>query len=207
MPHTHGVEDDDKQFVINPTTRAITSKSSTKLKLVQGDHNSERLTFELPRYVEGHDMAQTASVQVHYVNGDSEGRYDADDLHVSETDDQTVVFTWLVSRNATKNVDALEFLVKFRCYDESDVVYEWNTAEYAKVTVVEGMDNGEEIIEKYPDVLEQWRQDVLSNLPENENCVSWDELMVLLDQLGIITVAAADNGNPLTDNDGKIYTL
>lgn len=169
MPHEHRVEGDGVQFAINPTTRAIASRTSTKLKLVQGDHNSERITFEMPRYVDGHDMATAESVQIHYVNGDSEGRYEVEDLHVSEADPRNVEFSWLVSRNATKNADSLEFMVKFRCYDDADVVYEWNTAEYAKVTVVEGMDNNEEIVEEFPDVIEQWKNEIEELVPATVN--------------------------------------
>ena len=50
MAHTHDVIDYDKHFVIDPVTRQIDNKSG-KIVLMQNDHNSERFTFEIPRYV------------------------------------------------------------------------------------------------------------------------------------------------------------
>lgn len=48
MAHTHPVVDSDSRFVINSTTREI-STASDKLELIQGDHQSERITFEIPK--------------------------------------------------------------------------------------------------------------------------------------------------------------
>ena len=55
MPHTHPVVDSDLHFAINPLTREITNNSK-KVKLMQYDHASEIFTFEIPRYVDGHDI-------------------------------------------------------------------------------------------------------------------------------------------------------
>ena len=55
MPHTHPVVDSNLHFVINPLTREITNNSK-KVKLMQYDHASEIFTFEIPRYVDGHDI-------------------------------------------------------------------------------------------------------------------------------------------------------
>lgn len=51
--HEHSIYDTDPHFVIDAVTRAITTQSK-KLKLMQYDHNSERLTFEMPRHIDGH---------------------------------------------------------------------------------------------------------------------------------------------------------
>lgn len=69
MAHTHPVVDSDSRFVINSTTRAI-STTSDKLELIQGDHQSERITFEIPKIVEGHDMSLSDRIEVHYINID-----------------------------------------------------------------------------------------------------------------------------------------
>lgn len=51
----HDIVDSDPHFVIDPLTRKII-KHTEKSILILGDHNSERFTFELPRYIQGHDM-------------------------------------------------------------------------------------------------------------------------------------------------------
>ena len=68
MGHKHSVYDSDAHFSINPITKVIKNESSKKTTLVQGDHNSERFSFDIPRHIEGHDMMQCNLVEVHYDN-------------------------------------------------------------------------------------------------------------------------------------------
>ena len=49
MPHLHPLYDSDPHFSINADTRIITYTSPEKLILIQGDHNSEIVTFDIPR--------------------------------------------------------------------------------------------------------------------------------------------------------------
>lgn len=163
MEHLHPVTDTDAHFVINTITRDISAVSG-KTALIQGDHNSERFTFELSsRYVERHDMSLCNVVQVHYINGKSAGICELKPV-VSEEDTDKVVMTWLISNNATKYSGALRFLIKFKCIsDAGEVEYEWNTQIFDGVKISEGINNGEYIAEGYPDILEQWRNELLEN--------------------------------------------
>ena len=61
------VADKDAHFVIRLTTREITT-TSTKLELMQDDHQSEYITFEFPRFIDGHDMSLSDCVKIHYIN-------------------------------------------------------------------------------------------------------------------------------------------
>lgn len=153
MTHIHDILDSDKRFTIDPITRNITNQTENKVLLMQYDHNSERFTFEVDRYIEGHDMSLSTVAQVHYNNGTDQGVYQADDLQVSPDDEEKVIFSWLISRNATQKSTTLNFLVKFRCYEDGNIVYEWNSAIFSKITVGSGIDGGESIIEEYPDIL------------------------------------------------------
>ena len=168
MPHTHSVADDDLYFVIDPTTREI-DNGSKKVKLIQYDHNSEMFTFELSRFVECHDMSLCDSIRVNYININKStreqktGTYEARDLVV---DDSKITFTWLISRNATQYIGPLNFLIKFMCIDENDfVTYEWHTDIFKYVSVSAGMNNEESIEEEYPDILEQWKNEILTAIP------------------------------------------
>ena len=170
MPHTHSVVDDDLYFVIDPTTREI-DNGSKKVKLIQYDHNSEMLTFELARFVEGHDMSLCDSIRVNYININKStreqrtGTYEAKDLVV---DDSKITFTWLISRNATQYIGPLNFLIKFMCMDENGfVTYEWHTDIFKYVYVSTGMNTEETIEEEYPDILEQWKNEILAAIPPN----------------------------------------
>ena len=102
MAHLHPVYDTDPHFIINSTSRVITYSSKEKLILVQGDHNSQRYTFEIPRYIDGHDMAKCDRVQIHYTNIDSAtGRNRS--YGVSIIDDLQISYskTWVIKSNAS----------------------------------------------------------------------------------------------------------
>ena len=159
MPLKHAVYDSDTHFSINPVTRSLKNEGSSKNILIQFDHRSERMTFEIPRYIEGHDMDQCNVVQVHFTNVDSNTReqnadvYTVDDLQISPESDETVIFSWLVSQNATQFVGPLNFLVRFACVEDGKVLYVWNTAIYSNFSVIPGMNNGNTIVEIHPDAL------------------------------------------------------
>ena len=167
MPHTHPVVDNDPHFVINPITREITNESK-KIKLMQGDHASEVFTFEVPRYIDGHDMSLCNKIAVHYINvGRSVSSPDVHIVTDAATDDseEKVTFTWIIRNTATKYPGTLSFLIKFSCMDnDGAITYQWNTDIFKGITVSAGMDNGETICEEYPDILEHWKNDVLSNV-------------------------------------------
>lgn len=163
MAHTHSLYDTDLHFKIDPTTRSI-SNMSGKALIVQHDHNSERFTFEIPRYVDGHDMSLCNKVEIHYINGNSnrktQGLYEVDDLQIDPNDNNYVICSWLISNNATKYVGPLSFLVRFVCLTDDVVDYAWSTSVYTGITVNQGIYNTDYIAEVYVDVLEQWRAEL-----------------------------------------------
>ena len=178
MAHKHKVYDTDTHFSVNPTTRVLKNESSAKTSVIQHDHNSERFTFEIPRYIEEHDMSLCNVIQVHYNNIDaqtkaqSQGVYDVIDMQISPDDDDVVICSWLISQNATEYVGSLNFLVRFSCVeDDGTLSYAWNTAVYSGVSVSTGIYNSEVVVEEYVDVLEQWRQSLFES-KENEMRVS-----------------------------------
>lgn len=167
MAHSHVVADSDKHFKIDPLSRKITNESY-KIRIVQGDHNSERFTFEIPRVIEGHDMSLCNSVQVHYLNiqpstrtttgKSSAGLYGVEDLTISPEDENILLFSWLISGNATKYNGVLSFIIKFTCTDtDGTVEYAFNTATFSDIEVIESIDNTGAIQpEKYVDIIAQW---------------------------------------------------
>lgn len=169
MAHLHSVYDSDMHFSINPITREIRNESE-KNSLVQYDHDSERFTFEIPRHVEGHDVTLVDKVEVHYINIDatakqeSKGLYLVDDVQISPEDNNVVIFSWLISGNATKYAGSLHFLIRFICLNGETIEYAWHTEIFKEITVSNGMNNGEAIIAEYPDVLEAWKKDVLGEV-------------------------------------------
>lgn len=164
MAHLHRVYDTDAHFKIDAITRAIkadTSGKSVKTVLIQGDHNSERFTFEVPRLVDGHDLSLCNDVQVHYINIDSGNKsntsrdiYLVTDLQISPDSDDVVILSWLIDGKATRYAGSLHFLVKFKCIaDDETVDYVWNTAIFTGISVSTGIDNVGSVATEYSDIL------------------------------------------------------
>lgn len=166
----HGdlVQDTNGYFVINDVTRVITVGIDRNVTLGQFDHNSQRFTFKISRYVDGHDMSECTKVEIHYINigvGSTErnkGLYEVTDLRVDPDDPDYVLCSWLVSQNATKLAGTLNFLVHYACMDGDIVEYSWHSGIYKGIKVGDGINNTAEIIEQYVDVLEEWKLDLVN---------------------------------------------
>ena len=148
----HTIRDTETHFIIDPGTRAITNGFSGNNILVQYDHNSERYTFDIPRYVDGHDMSEVTEVRIHYRNISSSqlnktnGVYVPKDLAITGEENDTVSFSWLLSSETTQYVGVLYFSIQFVCLDDDDVVeYAWNTGVYKDVVIIETINNTDNI--------------------------------------------------------------
>lgn len=166
MGHQHSVYDVDTHFTIDAVSRKIASEAGAKTTLMQYDHNSERFTFEMPRYIEGHDMTLTTRAEVHFLNlsfadktNQVAGVYEIEDLQISPAADDVVICSWLISQNATGLAGPLAFILRFVCCSEDGTLeYVWSTDKYEHITVSDGIYNSEIIVEQYADVLAQWEQ-------------------------------------------------
>lgn len=147
MAIKHGVHDTDTHFIIDPITRAAKNDGQKKVSIVRDDHNSEVCTFELPRYVEGHDMSQCNKVEVHYLNTHgttktkSTGVYVVTDFGQDEDDPDKVIGSWLIDCLATKYPGSLAFSIHFACVDEDTgaVAYWWSSAINTSISVLDSV--------------------------------------------------------------------
>lgn len=164
MSHSDLIKDADAFFEVDAVTRQIINKTPAKIVLMQKDHNSEKFTFKLPRYIEGHDMAQTARAQVHYINVDSAtGAVSKDkhifyDLAIDPDDESSVLCSWLISGNATKYSGRLTFILEFDCFEDDELVYSWHSASYSGITIDETFTCDESQYVQYADIIEQWEK-------------------------------------------------
>ena len=163
MAHKHSVRDMGAHFLIDQFTRQIKNASANKTTIVQYDHNSERLTFEIPLYVDGHAMTLCDLIEIHYINisadGNSQnhGTYEVNDI---KAEGETAVFTWLISQECTQLAGSLNFFIVFKCTESGVTVYRWGTEIYKNLPISEGMDNGEAVLTEYPDILAQWKAQI-----------------------------------------------
>ena len=162
LSHIHDVYDSDNKFAIDGISRAIKNNSTSKTIVMQFDHNSEVFTFELPRYIEGHDMTKCNRVEVHYLNIDTitkqenEGIYLVNDLTINADDETKLTCSWLISQSATQLVGNLNFLLRFICLTDDVIDYVWNTAIFSGIYVSKGIYNSDIVAEQYIDTIKAW---------------------------------------------------
>lgn len=172
MPHIHPVYDGDPHFTIDADTRQLKYTSEEKLTVMQGDHRSEILTFDMPRHIDGHDMLQCDKVEIHFTNLDSSNSSNRakamcpiTDLQVSADDENTLVFSWLIPREATAYVGNLSFTIRFICTEDSKPVYVWSTAIYSGMHISESIDNEEfPVVDNYEEGYEKALDDMINIL-------------------------------------------
>lgn len=164
MAHQHPVKDTDLHFVIDPVTRVIKNNSG-KIVIMQHDHQSEILTFELPRYIDTHDMSLSNTVRIHYINiGTSSkytpvsGVYEVNDLQVDATNENLVTCSWTLTNNATQLEGTLNFIIRFSCLTGDTIDYSWSTAIYSGIIVAKTIDSSDYVMTAIPDILEQWKE-------------------------------------------------
>ena len=142
--------------IVVGSNRVITVPSELKRIAVQYDHNIETVTFDCPRYWDDHDMS-TMNVYINYTRADNEpGCYIADDVAVDETDTSIMHFSWTISRHVTEAVGPLTILICIKMVDnDGNEVNHWNSERNSEMTISKGMECGDIIAEKYPDIISQ----------------------------------------------------
>ena len=163
----HQVQDDDMVFTLDTVTRKLVNSGSKKKTIPQYSHNSERLTFEFPRYIEGHDMSECNAIQIHYNNievktkNESKDVYECNDIAV---EDDKITFSWLISKKATTYEGSLNFIVILKCVAGGELNYAYPTEIYDKIRVTRGLDNGEAVDEAFSDILASWKKEIIAEL-------------------------------------------
>lgn len=162
MAHIHSVYDTDKHFTIDPATRELVNQTPGKARIMQFDHRSERITFDLPKIVEGHDMTTCNRVEVHYINIDAKTKvqnndiYDVADMQESPEDENIAICSWLIDGNATQLAGPLYFRLRFVCSSQGEVDYAWHTDIYKGLSVSDGILNTNNVVADYSDILAAW---------------------------------------------------
>ena len=151
----------EEPHIVIGSDRKIIVPDKLKRIAVQFDHNIETVTFDCPRYWDGHDMS-TMAVYINYMRSDSKpGSYKADNVRVDETDDTIMHFDWTITRNVSDVKGQLAVLVCVRNVDrDGNEQNHWNSELCKDMYVSEGMKCSESIVDLYPDVITQ----ILTNL-------------------------------------------
>ena len=171
----------DEAHIVIDNKRIITVPDKLKRLAVQYDHDIETVTFDCPRYWDGIDMSEM-SIYINYLRYDTyAGSYKAQNVTVDSINNKKMHFDWTISRNVTQVIGKLTFLVCIRKTDKSgNEVNHWNSELCKDCYISAGLEvDGEELKELYPDIIDQWHNEVLGVIGEMN--AFKEELIVMRD--------------------------
>lgn len=153
---TYTLNPETESHIVINADRTITVPDMLKHIAVQGDHNIETVTFDCPRYWDGHDLSKM-SMRVVYQRPDGHREpHPVENLRIDETDDTIIHFDWTISGNVTLIKGVISFTVCAKFADtEGYTSREWHARLNQDLIVDEGLDcSGDEIVERNPDIIE-----------------------------------------------------
>ena len=186
MGHEHMLVDSDVSFVIDPISRSITNPLGD-IVIGQHDHRSQMYTFEIPRYIDNHDMSAVDRIEIHFINITRNKKEQVSDVYIVSNDDilaedNTLRFGWLVTSNSTSLIGSLNFSISFRCFnDDGFAIYEWSTGIYKSIQVKERYQNIPVVLDREPDLFETIKDDILEDIPESGVDVDYDKVHTIVD--------------------------
>ena len=154
--------------IVIGSDRCIAVPNQLKRIAVQYDHNIETVTFDCPRYWDDHDMSEMR-IYINYLRSDAEaGCYKAQNIAVDSSDENIMHFDWTISRNVTETFGKIVFLVCVKKTDDNgNEKNHWNSELCKDCYVSEGLEYDiEPVKELYPDLIENWYQEVLGVINE-----------------------------------------
>lgn len=123
---------------------------------VQYDHDIETVTFDCPRYWDGHDMSKM-HIYINYIRSDrGRGMFLAKNVKVDSSDSDIMHFDWTISRNVTLAKGKLRFLVCIKKVENALEVNHWNSELCDEFYISEGLE--------CEDFVEKQEQDIITDL-------------------------------------------
>ena len=144
------------EHIVVGSDRYITVPESLQKIGVQFDHNAETVTFDCPRYWDGHDLS-TMKIYINYMRpNDSFGAYLCSDAEIDSMDNTIMHFNWVISGHVTEFAGPLSFLVCICDVDQNgDSTTHWNSELNTQMYISSGMKCRDAILGRYPDIITQ----------------------------------------------------
>ena len=155
--------EDMSTYTNNPATeehitiddnRIITVPERLRRIAVQYDHNIETVTFDCPRYWDGHDLS-TMTIYINYMRIDEvKARYLAEGIRVDEVDQNIIHFEWTITNDMTLATGSVEFLVcAMKLDDKGNEELHWNSEINKQMYGATGLEGLDSVYEGYEDLI------------------------------------------------------
>ena len=194
-------------YIVVDSNRFITVPEELKRIAVANDHNIETVTFECPRYWDGHDLS-VMQLYINYRSPDNSlGCYVVDNVSIDENDSNIMHFDWTITRNVAKTEGNVIFLVCAKKVNEDgNETLHWNSELCEDMYVSEGLECDEVLEEEYPDLYTQ-----LIEMIDKVN-TTYPDMYPKVEKLANDTkkvyndtLTVYDNTNQVYDNTNRVY--
>ena len=147
--------------MIDNDLRTITVPSGLQTVGVESDEDVRRLNFQMPKHYHEIDLSEF-NIRINFLNANNSGDvYAVTDKAISG---DNITFSWLVGRNALAYRGNIRFIVCLKKTDAEGVVQQEFNTTVATLSVLEGLETTEQVIQENPDIIEQ----ILARLDELE---------------------------------------
>jgi hypothetical protein len=145
MANHSPIKDTGAFFTIVPETREVTVPKTHKVIGVVGDHLAEQLTFEIPQYIDGHDIGGCARRYVSWANVDGEpGNDQLNELteRPEGAKEGMLYFTWTIRDRLAAAKGLVQFSVHFEDIDDQGVtLYHWGTTNCKNCEILDSVNH------------------------------------------------------------------
>ena len=166
---------DEKIYLVDLNTRTA---EAPEFLSVEQDHKAEVIYFKVNRFYDFYDLTQAVCV-IQYVNALGESRayvvpyYDIDTL----SEDDMILFPWVIDREATKVGGDIEYNIKFYKLTDGGKRYLYNLSTIpSKSQILYGIGIKDEDIDTENDYLASIKDDIYQKIADIKGFdIYWEE--------------------------------
>lgn len=208
----NGLSDDDialyasgatpeEEHVVIGDDRIVTVPDSLKRIAVQHDHDIETVTFDCPRYWDGHDLSKMMVYINHLCPNGALGCTVATNVTVDTSNSNIMHFDWTISECVTGAEGYITFLVCAKDIDsEGNCAHHWNSEINKEMYVSEGLELPDDFMETHPDILTQV-------LLFNQNVLDLQKVTMQRAAVYVGSGTVPDGYNVQVDPDGDVSDI
>lgn len=132
------IDAESNPIVVNERRDFIVPEGYNTAIAYEGDVNSQIITFDLPVYHEGHNLANCNNKILYWKNLQSgiEGSSDLDGVSIAN---ERQILQWIVPPEAFTQAGVIEISISIYDIQNSRIAFAWNTASFAQLTVEKTM--------------------------------------------------------------------
>lgn len=199
----------NEPIVINSLRQFEVPKGYNLTIAYEGDVNSQKITFKLPRTHEGHDLADCSLKVIRWKNTNIKAE-DSSNLKVINIDTTNIIVEWIVPPAAFVAAGNIEVAITFYDILNGSLAFSWNTAAFSGFKVEKTLSQ----VGKIPTNIAPAKNEILYIDEENHNIVAPNGYNFIVSTFGnrkttkvYFQTTATVGGIPIIDNNTTVSVI